>query len=183
MSILILEKFPYKAAALYSSRLWRHLTDYQVLIQIIHHPTRKQEDFDGLYDFVSDLESTPGVKALLVPNKGIFCPWNAQISRFALYYNSIVLSLDIVYIYVHRLLAHKAHFILDEDVVITSDVDAFPMTRKIFGNTLNMKKKVWIFDYNKAVRKGFNFPMTFVAMKKKNWAKYFPHDSTFQLGG
>ena len=86
MSILVLEQFPYKVAALYSSRLWRHLTDYQVLIQIIHDPTRKQEDFDGLYDFVSDLESTPGVKALLVPNEEIFCPWNAQISRFALYY-------------------------------------------------------------------------------------------------
>ena len=87
MSILILEKFPYKAAALYSSRLWRHLTDYQVLIRIIHHPTRYQDDFAGLYDFVSDLESTPGVKALLVPNEEIFCPWNAQISRFALRYS------------------------------------------------------------------------------------------------
>ena len=45
-----------------------------------------------------------------------------------------------------RLLAYQLPFVKDEDIIVTADVDAFPMTKDIYKPLL-LNRKIWLYRY------------------------------------
>ena len=116
------ENFPYKEAAPLSSQLWMKLTPAKVIMQIVYS---EQEISEELKEYKKNLESY-GATVFLVPTGN---------------YMKCVLKSQLI-----RLLAYQLPFIKDEDIIVTADVDAFPMTKDIFKPLL-LDRKIWLYRY------------------------------------
>ena len=77
-----------------------------------------------------------------------------------------------------RLLTFTFPFIEDNDIIITSDVDAFIMKREIVNPLLLPDIKIWIFRYMLTYVTGYSFHMVFIAMKKTFWKQILHYDSS-----
>ena len=74
-----------------------------------------------------------------------------------------------------RYVAHHSDLIAPDDLMVTADVDAFPMVPDILSRALELTdKKVWIFQYLHTLTTGGTFPMSFIAMKKALWTSIVP---------
>jgi len=61
-------------------------------------------------------------------------------------------------------------------VILTSDADAFPTKDDIFNtiiNGLRVKKEVFIFQYYYTEDMGSTYPLSFIAMTKRKWNRFF----------
>jgi len=152
-------QFPYTYAANLSVRLWRRKTKHRVLVSIVH--TAEDVDDESMLAYGRGLETiTPfaepgddagpgdgGVVVEYVLAEDMDCPLKAQ---------------------VHRMLTWQNARILDDDIVVTTDVDAFPVDPHIF-DALSSQHLIWIFQYSHTAKTYASIPMTFVAMRKMTW--------------
>ena len=64
----------------------------------------------------------------------------------------------------------------DDDVVVMSDVDTFPMKSTVLEPIdRNKDKLVWVFQYDTAAKYGFTFSMAFTAMRSRTWNDILGH--------
>ncbi len=63
-----------------------------------------------------------------------------------------------------RVLAYLYDFVGNDDVIVTSDVDAFVMTSDLYKPLQRHwhDKKVWLFRYANSLDSGLTFPMSFI---------------------
>ena len=135
-------------------KLWRNKTDHIPLVQVVHSsPLNSNDtspDSSELRAFVSVLESD-GAVVRLVPSAGMDCALKSQLVR---------------------MLAFKDEVVKPSDFVAVADVDAFVVRGDIFDNLRTeeaKKKKVWLYQYENALRHEGTFAMSFVAMRAKTW--------------
>ena len=122
------ENFPYKDAATLSPQLWIKLNEMQeqikvnVIMQIVYsEPEISQE----LKEYKKSLENH-GATVFLVPTGDeMKCVLKSQLIR---------------------LLAYQLPFVKDKDIIVTADVDAFPMTKDILKPLL-LDRKIWLYRY------------------------------------
>ena len=69
----------------------------------------------------------------------------------------------------------------DDDVVVMSDVDTFPMKSRVLDPIKRQRDKlVWVFRYDTAVNFGFTFSMAFTAMRSRTWNDILGHPTDFK---
>ena len=78
-----------------------------------------------------------------------------------------------------RLFTQHHPFINYEDLIITTDVDSFPMFADIFTKSFDPSKsrKLWVYQYGFMYRHpAASIPMSFIGMRKKLWARIIPEE-------
>ena len=80
-----------------------------------------------------------------------------------------------------RFVLSSTDFIAPEDIVITSDVDAFPAMSDTLSRALDEDKRVWVFQYFHTLTTGGTFPMSFIGMRKKLWTEIVPEGDVKSL--
>ena len=81
--------------------------------------------------------------------------------------------------FLSRLFTQHHSFIDGEDLIITTDVDSFPMNGDIFTKSFDPSKsrKLWIYQYGFMYRHpAASIPMSFIGMRKKLWARIIPEE-------
>lgn len=68
-----------------------------------------------------------------------------------------------------RLFAFDLPYVGGDDVVVTTDADAFPMRRDILDVLWKEGPSVWLLQYEYAAATETTFPMCFVAMTADAW--------------
>ena len=145
--------FPYKEAAILSSRLWKTIKfeyNIRVILHIAYSITNATDINQQLNDFVSKLKQE-GVITVILQTKSDECVVVAQTSRLFAYRNKLI----------------KA-----DDIIITSDVDAFPATPALLNPLKHMAIPLNIWQHGVAEtsgEKGGTFPMCFISMSKSLW--------------
>ena len=81
----------------------------------------------------------------------------------------------------NRLLAHHSEFVGEDDIIVTADVDAFPMKTDIFTKVLGKDRRIWIFQYAHSLHHGTVFPLSFIGMRKAEWLKLIPEGTVSDL--
>ena len=71
------EGFPYKEAVKYSSRLWHHLTEAKVILQVVYSEDEVSQE---LREYQKLLQSF-GVNVKLIPSEGVECVLKSQLIR------------------------------------------------------------------------------------------------------
>ena len=138
------EKFPYSEAAVRSVQLWHHLTSARVVMTIVHNQTEPDKH---LLEYRDKLVGH-GAHVVLHQETELSCVLASQLIR---------------------ILAQQFHQdIQDDDVVITSDVDAFIMSPSIL-KPLEMDVSVWIWRYELSYINGYTFMMPFIGSRSKTW--------------
>ena len=137
--------FPYSEAALRSVQLWHHLTEARVVITIVH----TGQPSPSLSQYRRQLEQF-GASVSVVVATELSCVLTSQLIRLVP--------------------QEHHHNIRDNDVIITADVDAFPMTADIL---LPLKKQrsvsAWVWRYELSYTNGYTFMMPFIGARSKTW--------------
>ena len=64
----------------------------------------------------------------------------------------------------------------EDDVVVMSDVDTFPMKAGVLDPIRRQRDKlVWVFRYDTSVKYHFTFSMAFTAMRSRTWNDILGH--------
>lgn len=66
--------------------------------------------------------------------------------------------------------------IRNEDLVVTSDVDIFPMVPNVLDE-LKRDYKIWLFQYAQSEVNQDTFSMSFIAMTKAQWMQLLPQNT------
>jgi len=147
------QDYPYAEAALRSISLWHKLTAGRVILQIMYNG---QVD-DNLRNYRNKLEDM-GAVVYLNKTGNLSCVLSSQLSRM------VTFSLDLVQ---------------EDDIIITSDVDAFIMT-KDFLQPLKEDEKVWIWQYQRAVDESITFAMSFIGATSQVWRELLNYRGTLE---
>jgi len=70
---------------------------------------------------------------------------------------------------VARLFACLEDDISPKDVIITADADAFPISANLLEPLQHVDKTAWIWQHIYSERSGHTFPMSFIALRSKDW--------------
>ena len=66
-------------------------------------------------------------------------------------------------------------------MVILSDVDAFPINKKLLDPIYeNPNKKIWIYSYDDTLNHGISFNMKFTAMRSETWKNILYQANSFE---
>ena len=151
------DHFPYIESALLSAQLWKHLTRTKIIIQIIYD---EKTIPPKLIHYKVELEKI-GCLVKLFPSGDIDCVLKSQVIR---------------------LLAFKLPEVSADDLVMTSDVDAFVMTSDIMRPILLLDKKIWIYRYQLSRDTQSTFMMCFIAASKFTWKELIKfHDQKMSI--
>ena len=151
--------FPYELAGKLSTKLWNKQTLAKVLFQIV---ICKSENFDQkeFQNYIQELTEAGAIVKILKIEDCDKCVLTAQLSRF---------------------LAFKETEVNENDVVVMSDVDTFPMKSKVLQPIWRHQDKlVWVFRYDTSVKYGFTFSMSFTGMRANTWAQilHYPKNTS-----
>lgn len=152
--------FPYLESAVLAAKLWKNFTsddDIDVIVQIIHQER--------------------GPNGALEAYKGRLLEAGAQVAVHRVSDECVLHS------QLQRMFAFTLPFVSESDLIISSDVDVFPMVRNVFKDLSRREKgvKVWIYQYWDTVRTGFTFALSFIAMSAGLWRRSLDADSPQQL--
>jgi len=139
------ENVPFVEYAILSARAWRHVTGAQVLLKLVS--TNK----DGKEDYLEDYLRHPpdGVTVeTMRPYPEMDCPGTAQLTRLFAFLNNQISPTD---------------------VIITADADAFPVSADLLEPLSWVDKTAWIWQHSYSERTGHSFPMSFIALRSKDW--------------
>ena len=65
----------------------------------------------------------------------------------------------------------------DNDIIVTSDVDAFPMTNEMIAPLVRLKERsVWLYRYGLSYASGATFMMAFIGAKAHIWRRILKYD-------
>ena len=65
----------------------------------------------------------------------------------------------------------------DNDIIVTSDVDAFPMTNEMIAPLVRLKERsVWLYRYGLSYASGATFMMAFIGAKAHIWRDILKYD-------
>lgn len=155
------EKKPYDVATLLAARLWlQQGENFQVIVSVAHtNETRaKALRIKGLLE---DMGATPWLLDTSLynrENQDVACVRMAQLSRAFVHESGLVES--------------------DEDTIITSDADAFPVNATFLleplqrTNRIGEPYKVYVSTYYMKTRQNMpSFAMCFIAMKTGEWKR------------
>ena len=154
------QNFPYVHAAELSSQLWTNIAGVSVILQIVYTESVPTKE---LLNYQTKLKSL-GIKVFLITARGMDCVLKAQLIR---------------------LLAYNYPFVRKDDILITSDVDAFIMTKNIIKPILTYPDRLmWIYRYELTVVNGYTFMMPFIGARAKVWNDIleYPNDFDEQIG-
>lgn len=148
------KKKPYDVAAILSTRMWQQQIPSLKVIVVASYPS--QDDLPLLQNFTKSIERAGGqvwpVSTESFSDPAAACIRAAQIGRSFL---------------------HESGLLKDDEIVVTSDVDAFPVNATKRLAPLNDRNKegdfyrAWVSNYGHAL-KG-SFPMCFLGMTVSDW--------------
>jgi hypothetical protein len=139
--------FPYADAIVLAAQSWEVNTGSKVLVQIVSKR--------------NDISADPLVRRLRNANANV---WH----RNSIPGYSCVTSAQIL-----RMFAYDYADILDNDIIITADADAFPLRRAVLSPLKDTSYDAWVFQHYYSESSGYTFPMSFVALRKKGWNNLF----------
>ncbi|TRY81090.1 hypothetical protein TCAL_13644, partial [Tigriopus californicus] len=130
--------------------LWREVANLSTVVQVVY-------DKDGLNapkleEFNTYLRNHGSLVYPIVNNGGLDCSLKAQMQRI--------------------FVSHIPE-IEDDDLVVTGDVDIFPMVPNILEE-LRRDYNIWLFQYALSETKHETFSMSFIAMTKALWKQLLP---------
>ena len=65
----------------------------------------------------------------------------------------------------------------DDDIIVTSDVDAFPMTNEMIAPLVRLKERsIWLYRYGLTYASGATFMMAFIGAKAHVWRDILKYD-------
>merc|ERR1712142_887972 len=139
--------FPYTLAAKLSTLLRRKVTHEEVgvVLTLVHDEQSKVEELDS---FIEDFANDDGVVILREKTSSLGCVLQSQLSRMFVF---------------------KHEFIDEDDVIITSDVDIFPMDKRIVEPLQNKSFTIWIYRHGLTKETGATFAMSIIGMRSKDW--------------
>jgi len=147
------DKFPYKEAAPMSSRLWMKLTGARVVLTVVYS---EEEPDAELLAYKQDLEEAGALVKLVPRATGVKCVLEAQLIR---------------------MLAYLYPEISNDAIVVTADVDAFPMTKQIIGPlVVKSHCSIWLYRYGLTQGAGNTFMMPFIGARSHVWRKILEYD-------
>ena len=151
--------FPYELAGKLSTKLWHKQTLAKVLFQIVICKSEKIDQKE-LQLYIQELTEAGAIVKILNIEDCDKCVLTAQLSRF---------------------LAFQEPEVNENDVVVMSDVDTFPMKSKVLQPIWRHQDKlVWVFRYDTSVKYGFTFSMSFTGMRASTWAQilHYPQNTS-----
>ena len=172
--------FPYPLAGELSTKLWHNLfpaKSVTVIFHIIFCKNVAHMYFDGynLTKYVENLEKIGALVVLTEINNCEECIISSQLIRM-LSFNLPEVRFPNIYDYDnYSTIETIICFVIyrkvdDEDVILTADVDAFPMKKALMYPIWNFPFfKVWIYQYKHSLNFDATFPMSFIAMRSKTW--------------
>ena len=140
------ENYPYTYAATLSARLWRKVCENQVKV-ILFIVYTVNADMDALTAYIQSFADIEGVVIKLEKASSFGCVLQSQLSR---------------------LYAYKEEEIMDNDLIIISDVDVFVSNISIlmpYKDDYN----IYMPCYQYSIDQDQNFVMTLIGMTASNW--------------
>eukprot|EP00094_Tigriopus_californicus_P007641 TCALIF_07358-PA protein Name:"Protein of unknown function" AED:0.13 eAED:0.13 QI:0/0.5/0.33/0.66/1/1/3/141/377 len=137
--------YPYLLAVKLSSKLWRDQAGVSMVIQVIYNS--KDATNETLKSYITDLINDGNV-VYAIESNGSTCTMRAQMQRMFPY---TIKEID------------------DNDIVITTDVDAFLLDPKLLDPFHDPQFKIWLLLYSETLTNGTTFSMSFVGMRKALW--------------
>jgi len=111
---------------------------------------RKVEELEMLSKVkVEKVVETSGVLVIFAPQNSLGCILHSQLAR--------------VY-------AARYSFLLDDDILVTSDADVFPLHPRVLY-PLHRAHIAWVYSYGLSLAKSFTFAMTLVGLRVREWKK------------
>ena len=150
-------KDTYIEATILSAKTWRERTGVNVVVFVV---SLKANVFGN--SISRRLKSHGVLVKRVFPIEEVGCPTTSQLVRMG---------------------AYTLSEINDDNIVIMSDVDAFPLSKQVLDPLLEFSsKRVWIWQHIYSEQWGFTFPMSFIALRARDWKKTFvckfPFDSS-----
>jgi hypothetical protein len=146
---------PYDFASILSTALWKEQLESVTIVVVVSVPNLNHYE-SSVNIFRKRIEAAGGVVKIFSTNgfndANTACIRAAQLSRSFLY--EFVSS------------------ILDDDIIVTTDVDAFPIKASdILAPLTGIPDKylIWLSDYEYARRNRHTIPMSFIGMQVKLW--------------
>ena len=120
--------FPYTLSAKLSTILWRNVThgEMGVVLTIVHDDDDDDDDDEKLLEFIEHFAHDDGVVILREKTSSLGCVLQSQLSRMFVF---------------------EQEFIDEDDIIITSDVDIFPMDKRII-DPLEKPFITWIYRWD-----------------------------------
>ncbi len=139
--------FSYAEAAYWGTKLWRDITHASVILTVV----TKNREWEN-HPTISNLKEAGAVinyKNVTGNDVKYGCVVNAQIARMMAFQHSAV---------------------EDEDIIVASDADSFPMNASVLDPlTDHPSVDAWVWQYFHAEATGLTFPLSFIALKAKKW--------------
>jgi hypothetical protein len=164
------QRKPYDVAAILSTRLWRQQQVEKVVVALV---VPRLDDYQGdLRTMSRSIRAAGGV------------PWVISTHKSKDPHKACIRASQMA-----RSFVHESGFVNEQDIVVTSDSDAFPINAtKQLGPLIELLSpsttfRVWTSDYFVIATKGGTFPLSFIGMRVKDWRdawKQMGNGLTFQ---
>ncbi|XP_040566653.1 uncharacterized protein [Lepeophtheirus salmonis] len=152
------DEFPIIAVTLKGAEVWLNLTTVKLHYSIVY--PRKRPPLK-LWKFHNDLKGLDPLRVTvdLLPSSEMDCHLKAQLQR---------------------IFAFRDNSFRDEDVIVTSEVDIYPLKPSVLHDldVYRTHKKVWLFHYDHTFRSGNLFSITYIGMTVKTWKKLIGYSET-----
>jgi FkbM family methyltransferase len=133
-------QFYYSEAAVWATKLWKSFQK-KVIITVV----TKNDNWED-NTFVKRLQKNGAVVVRRKPMEKFSCITTSQFARMWAFENEVIQQ---------------------QDIIILTDVDAFPTSNDVFNPlTSYPSAKAWIWQYTYSAKTGYTFPMAIIALRK-----------------
>jgi len=142
------KEFPYARAAIYASKLWISQTENHILPLLTIVLSPETEHGEELEDYIKEAKNA-GATVVLQNSMWSNCVQQAQVVR---------------------MYAFRLPFVSPQDIVLTTDVDAFVIGDSVTKMLSTPGTSVWVGEYIHTEKTGGSIPMALVGMSAGQWA-------------
>jgi hypothetical protein len=138
------QHYKYQEATIEATKLWRALTPAHVLVSVV----TKNDTFESHSTIKNLRRSGAEIRRVRPDSSGVGCVTTSQ---------------------TERMYAFESPLISPEDFVVTSDVDAFPISHRVLDPLNDTSLQVWVWQHIFAEQTGERFPMALIGMRSSLW--------------
>jgi hypothetical protein len=145
-------------AAVYATQLWKQQKSDLKVITLLAH-TGETENEEALRVTTKRIEAAGGLV------------WKYDVSDFGELKDAACIKAA----QLGRAFLHESDLVADEEVVVTSDVDAYPLKAKKLVSALRETNRkgdyyrAWVHNTQRAMWNNHTWPMCFIGMSSKDW--------------
>ena len=142
------QEYPYQEAMMAAISLWSTVAGAKVVVTLVgSDDTNTKRRLDEVIAQSKDAGAA-AIRVVSPFDEGLGCVMESQMQR---------------------MYAYKHPDILDEDIIVTSDVDSFPSSDVVLAPLQNRTYQSWIWQWSHSEYHGLTFPLSFIGLRSSLW--------------